>query len=91
MKIALDYDGTYTIDPDFWNDFIALAKEYKHEIKCVTMRRYPDEQITIPTIPVTYTNRQAKMAYCKEHNIQIDIWIDDKPGWIFDNAASYED
>jgi hypothetical protein len=38
MKIALDYDGTYTVDPQFWEDFITLAKVRGHEVVCVTKR-----------------------------------------------------
>lgn len=88
MKIALDYDGTYTADPYFWDNFIILSLNRGHKIICLTMR-YPDSEKIQMSIPIYYTKRQAKMDYCKANNIKIDIWIDDKPGWIFDNAPSY--
>ena len=38
MKIALDYDKTFTTDMRMWRAFIDLAKAYGHEVVCVTMR-----------------------------------------------------
>lgn len=38
MKIALDYDDTYTKDPELWDSFIAEAKERMHEVTFVTLR-----------------------------------------------------
>ena len=40
--IGLDYDGTYTVDPDLWLRFVRQAKDRGHEVICVTMR-YPEE------------------------------------------------
>lgn len=90
MKIALDYDGTYTADPELWNKFIANAVECGHDVFCVTMRNALTELILFVPMKVYYTNRQAKMDYCKTNGIKVDIWIDDKPGWIFDDAPSRE-
>ena len=28
MIVALDYDKTYTLDPEFWNQFIDLAQAH---------------------------------------------------------------
>ncbi len=75
MRIALDYDGTYTRDPELWNNFIEKAKERGHEVVCVTMR-YPTESITVP-MEVIYTSRKAKMEHAKA-----DIWIDDQPHFL---------
>jgi len=38
MIIFLDYDRTYTLDPDMWDIFIVLAKANKHQVYCLTMR-----------------------------------------------------
>lgn len=32
MKLALDYDGTYTRDPDLWDTFIAAAQGHRIDI-----------------------------------------------------------
>ncbi len=75
MNIALDYDGTYTRDPELWNAFIRAAEANGHHVTCVTMR-YPEEAIDMP-IPVIYTSRQAKMGF-----FSADIWIDDQPHFL---------
>jgi hypothetical protein len=81
MRIALDYDKTYTADPALWDGFISLANERGHQVCIVTMR-YPDtETIESPPAPVVYTRRTAK---CKLH--QADVWIDDNPAWIYQDA-----
>lgn len=38
MKIALDFDGTFTLDPEFWTDFINLVAKRGHLVYLVTMR-----------------------------------------------------
>ena len=74
MKIALDHDGTYTRDPEFWDKFIALVKEAGHEVAVVTCR-YETEPIDGLDIPIYYMDRNAKM-FC---SFRPDIWIDNEP------------
>jgi hypothetical protein len=81
MKIALDYDGTFTLDPMFWDRFAQQAIERGHSVTIVTMR-YPDELITGLNLPIVYTSRQAKMRH-----FNADIWIDDNPRWLLHGAA----
>lgn len=90
MIIALDYDKTYTADPHMWDIFISVAKERGHKVICITMR-YPNELIEIQNIDkIHYTSRKAKLVWAKQNDIKVDIWIDDKPGWLFDDAPSAE-
>ena len=44
MKIALDYDDTYTQDPELWLRFVKDALERNHDVRVVTMR-FPFEGI----------------------------------------------
>ncbi len=81
MMIALDYDKTYTLDPEFWDSFISSASKRGHEVFCATMR-HETEPIEIPCA-VIYTSRKAKAAYLKERGIVPDIWIDDNPAWLY--------
>ena len=94
MIVALDYDKTYTADPDLWDTFILKCIANGHSVICITMR-FPSE--TIPEdlkswesegIKIYYTSRKAKLVWAKQNNIKVDIWIDDNPGWLFDDAAS---
>lgn len=88
MIIALDYDKTYTADPQLWNKFIEDAKKSGHKIICLTMRKYPDEQIkNMPVSTIHYTDRQAKKTWADENGIIVDIWIDDKPAWLFEDVV----
>ena len=91
MIIALDYDKTYTADSDLWDMFIAMAQSRGHQVICITMR-YPNkaEQIDRTNFKVNalyYTSRKAKLRWINEFNVKVDIWIDDKPGYLFDNAV----
>lgn len=88
MIIVLDYDRTYTADKDLWDKFIKLCKLKGHKVICLTMRRYPEEQILDMPIDITYTDRQAKKRYADENGIAVDIWIDDNPAWLFEDALS---
>ena len=81
MRIALDYDKTYTADNVLWDAFITLAKSRGHEVRIVTMRNENTESINSAPAPVIYTARIAK-----EKCYKADIWIDDNPAWICQDA-----
>ena len=81
MRIALDYDGTYTSDPVLWLAFVELAQMRGHEIVCCTLRS-PEEMNDMDAafcaaVRVIPTSRQAKAKFCKA-----DVWIDDFPHQI---------
>ena len=88
MKLALDFDGTYTADPLFWDKVLSLAKHYGHEIWFVTMRHEGSENLpsTLGN-PVIYTGRKAKKKFCEEMGHNFDIWIDDNPEWLFTDSC----
>lgn len=82
MRIGLDYDETYTRDPELWNNFIDLCHLRGHEIMIVTFRG-DDTPINhdLP-IPVYYTAAHPKRDWMNSLGIVIDIWIDDFPDLI---------
>lgn len=95
MKIALDYDGTYTADPAFWDIMISVALRQGHDIRVVTAR---DDLVdrTEPLVeverlvPVIYTRGIAKRWYC-EHFVDDfvpQIWIDDRPEAVLQNSQT---
>lgn len=92
MDIALDFDGTFTLDPPMWSRFVGHAKELGHDIRFVTMR-YPSESESIAThaetlgIEIIYTSRQGKLNYCYAQGFRPHIWIDDAPHWVLSDAA----
>lgn len=92
LLIALDYDGTYTADPEFWLDFIKMSEARGHEIVVATMRT-PEEKETmddklLDAIPwVVTTSRKAKKQFLLDYGIAPDIWIDDHPLFLLQDAT----
>lgn len=85
MRIALDYDGTYTRDPKFWDMVIGLGKAMGHEFVCITNRAVmPGEAKPeqIPPIEVILAGGKMKSDVALELGIKIHVWIDDAPGGI---------
>lgn len=97
MNIALDYDKTYNLHPDFWDEFINMCVEspIKIDIRLVTARSPTKDtlsKIQFPwqdTIPVIYCDGVAKQFVCHHfHDWDVDIWIDDKPQGVHNNSTA---
>jgi hypothetical protein len=91
MRIALDYDKTYTADPEMWDCFITLAKSHGHSVEVVTMRRREwseaiPEQLSERASRVEYTDRKAKKPHMEALGRPVDVWIDDMPQFILQDA-----
>lgn len=91
MKIALDYDDTYTLNRALWLDFINLLKLYPDtDIRIVTIRHPQLDKITdgLLDIPIIYTSGMAKKWYLINHgDWSPDVWIEDRPELILENSA----
>jgi hypothetical protein len=87
MKIALDFDETYTEDEDLWKQFIDAARENDHEVYIVTRRADDGDNMDIECsfavvfqkVPVIYCGFKPKREICERHGLLIDVWIDDWP------------
>lgn len=79
--IALDYDDTYTADPDLWRGFVEAAQSRGHLVVMVTARFGTHDQVTGPAdVEVIYTGGKTKRASVQEQGVPMpDIWIDDMP------------
>lgn len=93
MKIALDYDDTYTKDPDFWDQVIFLAKECHHKVYVVTNRLGEEEDDEVLNIPIDvnrifFTEGSAKRKFMEDEGIEIDVWIDDEPRYIEEDKVA---
>ena len=90
MLIALDYDGTYTADPYLWDIFVEAATIKGHTIYCVTMRTEEEAKeipkVLLDKVLLICTNRMAKEPILISQGINIDIWIDDNPNWIYTDS-----
>lgn len=105
MKIAIDYDKTWTADP---HTFASIADNFSsvgHEVYIVTARSATKDYIGIDGeeaanyVPdaidagwikdVIYCDGVAKKwALHHYHDLDIDIWIDDKPQSILENSTA---
>ena len=91
MLIALDYDNTYTKDPDFWLAFLKLAEEHGHQVCVATMRTTEEKddmcdrlfEVCHQIIP---THRNAKLPFLASWGLKPHIWIDDQPHFILLDA-----
>jgi hypothetical protein len=86
LFISLDYDDTFTADPDLWKSFIGLCLRKGHQVVIITARKYSDEsqrEITEALRPynliIYHTDCMPKIEYAKRAYLDIDIWIDDSP------------
>lgn len=88
MRIALDWDSTYTLAPGFWDSFISRAKVEGHDVRIVTFRTEAmnDAALTWMSsiIPVIFTAGYQKRSFCANLGWFPDIWIDDSPEFIVD-------
>jgi hypothetical protein len=84
MNIALDFDDTYTRDPELWNIFIFAARTRGHDIRIVTFRKshMTDPMLDNIGIPVIFTEYTQKRAHCNKLGWYVDVWIDDSPEFI---------
>lgn len=91
MNISLDYDNTYTRDPVMWDGIISMMRRYGHTVYVVTMR-YPTEGEEVERYlahqvdRIIYTSRKGKMDFLQREMTAIDIWIDDMPWFILNDA-----
>lgn len=83
MKIALDYDETFTADPELWREFVAHARRNGHHVAFVTFRspgfdnRDIEQHAQMLGISIIYSAGRQK-----SHVYGADIWIDDMPQLI---------
>ncbi len=94
MRLALDFDATYTLDPCFWDDFIGTAATYGHEVILATYRHEIHDAhplIDDLDIPVYFTDGKAKKPFLEALGITVDVWIDDRPMTIIEDSAWGQD
>jgi len=96
MLISVDYDGTYSADPETFDLVITEFQTNGHEVIIVTARTTDDPVKINPNldIAVYYTEGADKDPYMVDnHGLDVDIWIEDRPqsvgkidNWKFDQV-----
>ena len=81
MRIAIDYDNTFTLHPAAWTKAIEALRSSGAEIICISSR-FPNVSIEGIPVPVYYSCGQLKWEFAHERGLEVDIWIDDIPSCI---------
>lgn len=88
LTFALDFDDTFTADPELWAAFIRQAKDRGHHFFCVTARRQSESNVDLINaafdqwqcqMPIIFCNLHSKVTTMEKRGIRVDIWIDDAP------------
>jgi hypothetical protein len=85
MILAIDYDETWSADPEFWRMVVSAAKFRGHTVIGVTWRKdCPEEREHmcahyLGLDRVLFTGGEAKHKAAKRAGIDVDVWIDDMP------------
>lgn len=95
LKIGVDYDKTFTADPDLWFQFMHNATDRGHKVFIVTYRddRFDGTELLQEVLDngfeVLYTRGVAKEFWCAHFGPgKVDIWIDDDPKRIYENSRA---
>jgi hypothetical protein len=91
VLIALDYDDTFTADPELWASFCRYAQRRGHTVICATMRHEAEGLEVVQALfglvsQIVFTGRQAKRPALAARGLAPDVWIDDEPRWILEGA-----
>ena len=91
MLIALDYDETYTCDPEFWDMVISAANYRGHSVICATMRHEHEGAEVVAALgrkvkKIIFTGRKAKYKCVTDAGYYPSVWIDDQPLFITTDA-----
>jgi len=84
VRIAIDYDGTYTADPGLWRRFIIDAESRGHRVVCVTCRRRDNPIDELLGVVLYYTEMASKQWHMESIGVKVDVWIDDMPETVVD-------
>jgi hypothetical protein len=86
MIISIDYDNTYTADPNLWDNFIKTALSIGHTVICVTARPEVMGQVVLDSVgqlvPVVFAGGEWKREVALKQGYKVDVWIDDMPEYI---------
>ncbi len=86
MLLGLDYDHTYSVDPEGWNAVVKLLEARGHRFVCVTSRAFPpgrhDDREPVPPMPVVCSGHIFKRKAALAAGFPVDVWIDDCPSTI---------
>lgn len=89
MIISIDYDDTWTADPEGWAQVVKLLRDRGHTVIGVTNRfdlpRYteaPKRDMLPHVSAIVFAGPLPKRQAAKHYGYDVDIWIDDYPSAV---------
>jgi FMN phosphatase YigB (HAD superfamily) len=88
VTISIDYDDTYSADPNLWWGFILAAKNRGHRVIVVTNRDRTQQRevltalADVPVDDVIFAGPSPKRRAAVASGWYPDIWIDDRPDTV---------
>mgnify|MGYP003342529608 FL=1 len=90
LTISLDFDKTWTADPQLWRDFVGLARKAGHRVVLITRR--PDTETDRATVEkatassgidrLIFAGQTQKADAARKAGVSVDVWVDDYPAGI---------
>ena len=95
MIIAIDFDNTWTADPELWRQFVFTARNRGHNCIIATNRSKWSEDMDKYNlgsgIVIIYCGGEYKEVACLKAGWKVDVWIDDSPRMIQQSLIIGED
>ncbi len=94
MIVSIDYDGTWSADPDLFGIFARRAVVRGHIVIMITQRgpehRVPEMDAieAVLSHPIIFASGKTKVHAAMEAGFVVDVWIDDNP-WAMVKAFTY--
>ena len=88
LTFAIDFDGTFSADPDLWRELIPIIQGRRHGHQCVLVTNRPeimgnDVRAEVGSLmPIVFAGRKTKRSAVKDAGYKVNIWIDDSPEYI---------
>lgn len=88
MLFAVDFDGTFSRDPDYYRAVVAIGRARGHEYVLVTGRsdegRWGAEVRAAlgDLMPIVFAANGWKRAAAEAAGYKVDVWEDDHPEYI---------
>jgi hypothetical protein len=80
---AIDYDGTWTTDPEAFQAFASLLRRRGHTVIIVTARATGAAELEDACRPyvddIVLAGREWKREAAKRSGYTVNVWIDDMP------------
>ena len=88
LTFGMDWDDTFTAEPELFSEFIRNAEKRGHRVVFITGRRRDYEsEMDVRITQIAYGLNQtviwaemgSKLFAVEQRGINVDVWIDDDP------------